>query len=148
MINNLKLKALREDNDLFQESIAKSLNIQRRTYASYELQENAIPIEILCKIAIIYNVSIQYICGLTDNKEPYGEFKQFDKKRFLDTIKNLRLTYQMTEEELSKKLNCKPQTICQYEKGKRKVPLEVVIKLSKIYDLTIDQILNITANNI
>lgn len=64
-----RIRNLREDNDLTQEQIGKKLNISQRTYAHYEAGTRDIPIEILKKIADIYNVNLDYLVNRTDKKD-------------------------------------------------------------------------------
>jgi len=67
----MRLKDLREDQDLLQKDIAKNLNIAERTYSGYETGNRNIPNEILIKLADLYNTSIDYILGRTNIKKPY-----------------------------------------------------------------------------
>lgn len=59
-----RLKDLREDRDLLQSDIAKMLNISQSNYSKYELEKINIPIDVLKKLAIYYNISTDYILGL------------------------------------------------------------------------------------
>lgn len=64
----MKLKDLREDSDIKQKDIAKYLNIKQNTYSQYENGQRQLPIDTLIKLAKFYNVSTDYILGLTDKK--------------------------------------------------------------------------------
>ena len=64
-----RLKDLREDHDYTQQQLADMLFINRRTYSSYETGAAGLPVEILSKLADIYDVSTDYILGRTDNTE-------------------------------------------------------------------------------
>lgn len=64
-----RLKDLREDRDLLQKDIAKVLNMSQTGYSKYEVGTNDIPTEVLIKLALFYNVSTDYILGLTNKKE-------------------------------------------------------------------------------
>ena len=66
-----RIRDLREDSDLTQQQMADKLFINRRTYSSYEVGSRSIPVEILGKIADIFDISIDYLVGRTDNKKPY-----------------------------------------------------------------------------
>ena len=68
----LRLKDLREDNDLKQEDVAKILNISQTNYSKYELGRINIPIDSLIILADFYNTSIDYLIGLTDEIKPYS----------------------------------------------------------------------------
>lgn len=63
------LKDLREDHDLFQKDIAKILNTSQSYYAQYENGKRPLPIEHLITLAKFYNVSTDYILGLTNNPQ-------------------------------------------------------------------------------
>ena len=64
-----RLRDLREDNDYTQRYIAKILHMDQRQYSRYELGTYEIPLECLIKLAKLYNVSLDYIVGLTDKKK-------------------------------------------------------------------------------
>ena len=67
----LRIKDLREDNDVTQETIATFLNIKQSTYSQYENGKRQIPLEALIKLAKYYNTSTDYLLGLTDERKPY-----------------------------------------------------------------------------
>ncbi len=56
-----KLKDLREDHDYTQAEVAKMVNITQRSYSHYENGERSIPLEVLGRLADLYNVSVDYI---------------------------------------------------------------------------------------
>ena len=64
-----RLKDLREDNDLLQKDIANELNMSQTGYSKYETETNDIPTNILIKLAIFYDTSVDYILGLTNEKK-------------------------------------------------------------------------------
>ena len=63
-----RIRALREDNDKTQTEIAQLLSIGQRTYCDYELGKTRIPVDSLIVLAKLYDVSMDYICGLSDAK--------------------------------------------------------------------------------
>lgn len=71
-----RLKDLREDHDLLQHDVAKVLGIKQQNYSRYEIGSVLIPIDRLEKLAIFYNTSIDYIIGLTNDKNPYPRVKE------------------------------------------------------------------------
>ena len=64
-----RLKDLREDKDLLQKDVAKILNMSQTGYSKYEVGTNDIPTNILIKLSYFYDVSVDYILGLTNKKE-------------------------------------------------------------------------------
>ena len=63
----MRLKDLREDNDIKQSELAEYLNIKQNTYSQYENGIREIPLDILCKLADYYNTSVDYLIGRTGN---------------------------------------------------------------------------------
>lgn len=57
---------MREDRDLSQAALAKLLNVSQSTYSRYESGYLDIPSNILIGLARFYQVSVDYILGLTD----------------------------------------------------------------------------------
>ncbi|MBE6815390.1 MAG: helix-turn-helix transcriptional regulator [Ruminococcaceae bacterium] len=66
-----RVRDLREDNDYTQKQIAEILKIHQTTYSDYELGNLNIPVDVLIELAKLYNTSIDYIVGLTDETKPY-----------------------------------------------------------------------------
>lgn len=61
-----RIRDLREDRDLTQKQLAEILNCSQQVYSNYELGQRDIPTDILIKLARFYNVSADYILGLSD----------------------------------------------------------------------------------
>ena len=64
-----KLRALREDNDLTQEDIAKILGTSQTMYARYEREANELPIRHLVTLCKYYKVSSDYVLGLEEKRK-------------------------------------------------------------------------------
>lgn len=66
-----RIRALREDGDLTQTAVAGLLNVGQKTYSDYELGKTRIPLDSMLLLARYYNVSMDYICAITDKRTPY-----------------------------------------------------------------------------
>ena len=62
----MRLKELREENNLTQTQVAELLNVKQNTYSQYETEKRQLSIEILIKLAKLYKVSTDYILELED----------------------------------------------------------------------------------
>lgn len=62
-----RIRDLREDRDLKQRELAEVLNCSQRVYSNYELGQRDIPTDILIKLSQFYNVSVDYLLGLSNN---------------------------------------------------------------------------------
>lgn len=68
---DLRIRDLREDRDISQGDIARYLMCDQSLYSKYERGEREIPLRLIIKLAEFYNVSIDYLVGITDNSIPY-----------------------------------------------------------------------------
>lgn len=68
MLLHERLKQLREEKDISQEELSKIVNITTRSYQRYEKGEREPSLATLKNIATFYNVTLDYLVGLTNNK--------------------------------------------------------------------------------
>lgn len=61
-----RIRALREDADKTQTYVANLLKVGQKTYSDYELGKTRIPVDSLILLAKFYNVSMDYICAVSD----------------------------------------------------------------------------------
>ena len=66
-----RIRDLREDRDMTQAQVGAAIHIPQRTYAYYESGQRMIPRSVLCALADLYHVSVDYLLGRTDRREPY-----------------------------------------------------------------------------
>ena len=63
-----RLKELRTNAGITQEKISNYLNISREAYSLYETNKRQMNYDTICTIAEFYNVSTDYLLGLSDEK--------------------------------------------------------------------------------
>ncbi len=63
-----RLRDLREDKDLMQKQVADILGIDQRVYSNYETGKREIPTRFIVKLAEFYDVSADYILGISSKK--------------------------------------------------------------------------------
>lgn len=67
----MRLRDIREDKDIKQQTIAEYLHIKQNTYSQYENGHRQLPLDMLIKLALFFDTSADYILGLTDESKPY-----------------------------------------------------------------------------
>lgn len=67
----MRLRELREDNDLTQKALAEYLHIRQNTYSQYETGMRQLPLDALIQLANYFHTSTDYLLGLTDEMKPY-----------------------------------------------------------------------------
>ena len=66
-----RLRDMREAHALAQKEVAAHLGIDQRVYSNYETGKRQIPAHLLIGLAKLYNTSVDYLLGLTDETKPY-----------------------------------------------------------------------------
>lgn len=105
---NTNLKRLRIAKNLYQKDIAKKLNISTDTYGAWERGNNEPSIDIIKKLANLFNVSIDYLLG---NEEEDGRIivqeleLPSDEKKLLSDYRNLPTDLKAIGREYFKSLN-------------------------------------------
>lgn len=66
-----RLKELRTDNDMSQTELAEKLNLKASAISKYEKCITQPALETLKKIAKIFGVTVDYLIGVSDIKNPY-----------------------------------------------------------------------------
>jgi len=64
----VRMRNLREDNDLTQREVAKVINKSQQGYSHIEDGRAELKIEDLIKLCKFYGVSADYFIGMTENK--------------------------------------------------------------------------------
>lgn len=67
----LRIRDMREDNDLTQKQIADYLLCDQSLYSKYERGEREIPLTLLIKLADYYKVNLDYLVGRSSVSKPY-----------------------------------------------------------------------------
>ena len=68
-----RIKNLREDHDKRQKEVADYLGTSQTMYARYERGANEMPLRQLIRLAQYYDVDMNYLCGLSNIKNPYPQ---------------------------------------------------------------------------
>ncbi|MBR5779640.1 MAG: helix-turn-helix transcriptional regulator [Clostridia bacterium] len=66
-----RIRDLREDHDYTQEYVASYLGMKQSQYSRYERGLRDTPTDVLIALVKLYNVSADYILGISDNSTSY-----------------------------------------------------------------------------
>ncbi|MCB7159990.1 helix-turn-helix domain-containing protein [Bacillus subtilis] len=74
-----RLRHLRKAHKYTMEDIGRKLGIAKSSYGGYEAESKKPPLDKLTQLAEIYDVSIDYILGVTDDPDPKKERKNISE---------------------------------------------------------------------
>jgi len=87
---NVRLKQLRQRNNLTQGQLANVLGLKPTAISNYESERNEPSFDKLISLSIYFDVSCDYLLGLTDSYLPVGgEVLDKDIVEFFDTYQQL-----------------------------------------------------------
>ena len=66
---------MREDNDMTQAQVARIIGTSQQHYGKYESGKIVIPFDRAILLADFYDVSLDYLAGRTNVKEPFKKSK-------------------------------------------------------------------------
>ncbi len=136
-----RLKVLREDASLKQRDIADILKINRSTYSSYEIERDTMPINHLNTICNYFNVSIDYVVGISKEKNYPNSRPDINRDILTKRLKELRKNNKLTQVNIAKILNISRSTWTGYEYGHYLIPTLLLKELAERYHSSIDYLL-------
>lgn len=66
-----RLRDLREDKDMNQTQLAEILGMKQQQYSEYERGCREMPMRVYIRLAQFYDVSLDYITGLTNDRRKF-----------------------------------------------------------------------------
>lgn len=136
----VRFRLIREKNELTQKRLANILGISKTNYNYFENEERFIPLKHLNNYCNEFNVSMDYLYGLTDVNVVCKNKVILDKKIIGERIKKVRTDHYLTQKQLADLINTSQSTICSYEKGDTLILTSFLIELCKRLDVSMDYI--------
>ena len=139
-MNEKRLFDLREYKDLSQIKLADYLGITQQTYSLWEKGTKIIPLKHLNSLSNFYEISMDYIVGITDEKNNSGIIKltELNKNEIGSRIKKIREDNNLTLRDLAKELNTTSSTISAYETGKTLILTAFAYQICIKYNVSLD----------
>ncbi len=138
---NFRLKELRIEKSISQNELAKLIGLARQTYNHYEVQENIIPLKHLNTLSNYYNVSCDYILGLTNTKKYKNNQKEIDSQKCGTRLKELRKNNHITQIKIANFLHIDQPTWSIYEHGKSLIGTPFLYMVCQQYNISADYLL-------
>ena len=141
-----RLLYLREEKELTQKELSKIFNVDRSVISKWEIDSVTIPLKQLNNYANYFNVSLDYLTGLSNIKENTKTIKKLDKQKIGQNIKQVRKENNLTLIALAKELNTTSSTISAYETGKTLILTAFAYQIAKKYNISLDWLLGKSNN--
>lgn len=136
----VKIKLIREKNDLTQKKVADILGISKTNYNYFENEERIIPLRHLNNYCNLFNTSMDYIFNLSKENIINKSNIKLDQKLIGNRIKEIRMNNKLTQKQLAKLLNTSQSTISSYENGNTLILTSFLYELCKRLNVSMDYI--------
>lgn len=128
-----RLKETREKLELKEKEIALILGVSNKTVSGYETGYDTIPMKNLINYANAFNLSLDYLFGLTDENKSYLPVI-INKRAIGQNLKELRRINNKTQEYIANKINVAVGAYSNYENGKYLISVRTIKGLIRIYN--------------
>lgn len=135
-----RIKQRRKILGLTLEDVGNYIGVNKATVQRYESGNINIKCDIAIKLSEILRTTPSYIMGW-DEPELIPQQKKHNEEIALK-LKQARINANMTQRMVADMLGMTYQAISNYERGKTKVECYILIKLCKIYNISITDILS------
>lgn len=133
-----RIRDLRDEAYLSQVKVATILNVSKSTYARWETDEAIIPLVHLNDLCNYFNVSMDYIIGLSDDNNYNITNKILNKELIGKRLKNFRKEKGLTQVALAKEIHTSHSTISGYESGKNMILTAFAYEICRKYNISMD----------
>ena len=141
MLIENNLKYCRENLEMTQEEIGYVLGVTKGTVANWENGNDSIPLRQIIKICNQYNISVDFLLGLTRDNKQYCKIPKLDKVKIGIKIKQLREKLIYTQTQFANECCIAQSTLSLYESGNRLINTLTLQVICKKFNISANEIL-------
>lgn len=136
-----RLQEILEKDNITIASLCKFVGIDRSTLGKYIKGYLTIPLKHLNAICKYFDISLDYVFGLTSLKK-YPNYKyEIDTNLLGLRLKEFRKSKKLTQEKLADELKCTHSIISEYENNKRLISTSHLYTICRKYKISADYLL-------
>ncbi len=135
-----RLRDTRLYYDYKQTELAKVLNVSRNVYSEYENYKRVIPLKHLNSLSNFYDLSIDYLLGLTNKKIKFNK-NSIDINKISNNLSEIRKENNISMREFAKLLNVSSTLVSYYENGKILISTAACYCIAKKFNISVDYLL-------
>lgn len=139
MFDLTNMKDVRKDYFDSQEKVATKLGVSYYAYCKYEENEAIPSLETVFNFARHYNLSIDYILGVQQQRGK-SNYSKYDKQLIANNLKALRISKGLSQRGVALKLKLTQAAIQKYEKTLSNPSLKVIYKYYKYFNFKVNDL--------
>ena len=134
-----RIQELRKKSGYTQKFVADYLNCKRSAYSNWESWHIMLPLDVVSKLAILYDVSVSYILGYTDD-DTKRISRPIDFNYLRNKLMENKLKYNLSYHQIGDIIGINKSTVQRYFTGKINIPQDHLILLCQLFELEIDDL--------
>lgn len=138
MQNGINLANLRSQNNLTFGDLASILKVSLSSYKLYETGMIPMSLEEINILSVYYNVSFDYLLGLSKKYERMHFRKTIDYYYLSFCIRYLRRMVKLSQKDFAKELNFSISSVSRFERDGKLINLDYLIKIAKRFNISTD----------
>lgn len=138
-----RLSDVRNAAGLTQAKLAEELGTTQQAINKYENSDSDISISKVIAIAKFFNVSIDYLMGISDIRDIAEPRCDED---VVKRIGDARMHKRLLQRDIAELLGTTQQQITRYEKGKQEITSKRFIRLAEVCEVSLDYLAGLTYN--
>ena len=142
-----RIRELREYEAYTMQEVADKLKVSKSTYSLWEYGKDVIPLPRMIKLANIYRVKLDYLLGLTDDKENKYLYDPINLTVLGNNLKNLRLRLKQTQKEFAKNINTSKSSRSNYERGETLITILPLYEICRYAHISAEKLIYNNDNN-
>ncbi|WP_053985273.1 helix-turn-helix domain-containing protein [Niameybacter massiliensis] len=139
------LKKQRSIKKISQRNLAEMIGVSQQTIGSWETERTEPDQVSLNKLADFFSISTDYLLGRTEDKSNAQTLDSDIIQLPTIRIKSLRIEKGLSQEELGSLLNIQKSAISKYERGALEPGKSMLIKMSSIFNCSVDYLLGLSS---
>lgn len=136
-----RLRELRIEQGMTQESLGEVVGVGKSTYQNYEQGLSAAPLPRLLQLSDYLDVSLDYLSGHSDERiRVSGRLNVVALEPFPQRLRKLRKEHKLTQKRAAEQIGIIGRTYIKYEHGEIIPPLDKLLKLADLFGVSMDEL--------
>ena len=140
MLENFK--TCRQSLKLTQKALGEALNVAESTVRGWEKEYDFISLNKLVEFCNKYKFTIDYVVGFRKTNTNFKTIPLLDKKRIGKSLRTLRTSLHLTQQDLADECNVARSTITRYEIGINLITALNLYTICKNHKISMDKFLS------
>ena len=140
MVGN-NLRYCREELEMTQKELGFVFGVHESTISGWETGKDTIPLRKLVKFCNLYNISLDFVMGLSRTNKTYPKLKNINLKKIGNNLKSIRSSLNISQQQFADECVISQTTYSNYELGLYLINTLTLYTICKNHKISADSII-------